>query len=439
MPAPNINHKFKSQLRTAFTQQCLPTGPASARQSSQFSSNPAELEDSFNQPITNALNNSEVTPDWGAQYGDRQVGGPGHNATADNQRANRGDGPQPHVITEKAFYTEIQPSFLENGPSGGLIYLADDMDISVQETYLRVDLTQGGTAFRANCVIVKGTVSVVNQPIAGLAGRFNAVSSTGVNVYSNAATGPYIPGSGNSNFIMPTLDFEHTFLCQPLHSRTTTSQPPTGVNPVISGALADDGYTLANNNTPPDAGHAPEYGIETIEGTPLHPMSRLGLSATKSSNYLLFRNRAWESDHVVADPSTANHFNSNNYQTPLATVLNTPDTNYAMFSKRPNPLSAPPVGSGQPLNQGNGSPGDDMSWSAAQVLGDGTVISNSPGGGYDKGYNLNWVDFKFRFRTIFPQIFMDATQGSNFYSGLSSDQQLNFAPRVAVKGTYLLI
>jgi len=170
MPGPNINHKPKSQLRKALAQQCLPSGPASARQSSTFTSNPADLQDSHNQPLTLALNNKEVMPDWGAQYGDRQVGGPGHNGQVDSQRANRGDGPQPHVVTEKAFFTEIQPTFLQNGPAGGLPNIANDLeDISVQETYLRVDLTQEGTAFRANCVIVKGTISVINQPIAGLA------------------------------------------------------------------------------------------------------------------------------------------------------------------------------------------------------------------------------------------------------------------------------
>ena len=433
MPGPNMNHKPKSQLRKALAQQCLPSGPASARQSSTFTSNPADLQDSHNQPLTLALNNKEVMPDWGAQYGDRQVGGPGHNGQVDSQRANRGDGPQPHVVTEKAFFTEIQPTFLQNGPAGGLPNIANDLeDISVQETYLRVDLTQGGTAFRANCVIVKGTISVINQPIAGLAGRFNAASSTGINVSTNAALGG---SSGDSNFIMPTLDFEHTFLCQPIASQTTTSNTSS-----ITAALANDNYTLADNNTPVPPGQAPNnYFPQGV--MQYNPMSSIGRVSTKNSNYLLFRNRAWESDHPLTDQSTVNNFTSNNYQTPLATVLNTPDTNYAMFSNRPNPPSSPPVGDGQPLNQGNGSPSDDMSWATGQALGDGSFRTNPLQGAstYNKGINLNWVDFKFRLRTIFPQLLFDSNTANNFYNGLSNNQQLDFAPRVVIKGTYLLI
>lgn len=247
------NHKWRTQTRTSLSQRCLPTGPASAANSSSLHHSPGKLfgngGNAGDMPLQSSANDTIrndylVSPDWGAQFGDRQVGGASHNTREVNHsKGNRGTHPQSHLITEKAFYTEYQPRFAQGIPGGGIpdittpgfqdtappiqnLLSATEDELSVQKTYLRVDLTQGGTAFRANCVIVRGTMQVVNQPIAGTGGRFGITSNTippappGVGVFTANEGFQASSTSIVNNFIFPTIDFEHVFLCQPLASNT---------------------------------------------------------------------------------------------------------------------------------------------------------------------------------------------------------------------------
>ena len=123
------NYKWRTQTRTSLSQRCLPTGPASAANSSSLHNSPGKLYGNaingghmpLQSSATDAIRNDYlVSPDWGAQFGDRQVGGAGHqNRNVNHPKGNRGTHPQPHLITEKAFYTEYQPEFAQGIPGGG--------------------------------------------------------------------------------------------------------------------------------------------------------------------------------------------------------------------------------------------------------------------------------------------------------------------------------
>lgn len=385
------NHNARVQTRTTFSQRCAPSGPGTAQ---RFDGHIVDLADSsvVHEP---GAGDRRLKPDLGAQFGDRQVGGPGHVTTVNDPQGNRGKSPSPHLITEKAFYTEIQPSY--SVPDG-----IDSIEEGhVQKTVLRVDLTQGSTAFRANCVVVRGTMSVVNQPIAGTAGKFGLASD-----------GFVVNQPEYSNNIIPTMDFEHIFICQPLASKT-------------SGQFADNGnnwpedldLTTVGNANPPGPGDAPSYFND-----PVPPYSQeaveLGRISTKSSNYFRIRNKAFE----PTDNPAAGNFNWTSQELPVSVAQNTLTTNTAVFTRTGF------VGDQPPNLTTTSTSTADISIASDPVLTDGSL--------QDTTVNLNWVDFKY----IFRQCFVNDWIAKNLYGEtLGGPNFLGYAPRVAIKGTYLLI
>ncbi len=382
------NHNARVQTRTTFSQRCAPSGPGTAQ---RFDGHIVDLADSsvVHEP---GAGDRRLKPDLGAQFGDRQVGGPGHVTTVNDPQGNRGTSPSPHLITEKAFYTEVQPTYSVPASQDLNTYTGQQM------TVLRVDLTQGSTAFRANCVVVRGTMSVVNQPIAGTSGKFNLASD-----------GFVVTQPTWTNSIIPTIDFEHLWICQPLASKT-------------SGQVADGGnnwpedldLTTVGNSNPPGPGDAPGYFTD-----PIPPYSQeaveLGKISTKNSNYFRIRNKGYD----PTDNPPAGNFDWETQELPVTTAANTPTTNYAQFSNG----SSGGSGTSQPWNLGN-SATSDISVVGGQVVTDGTELNQT--------YNLNWVDFKYTFRNCFLNDILATYYGD-------SSQLLGYAPRVAIKGTYLLI
>lgn len=392
---------IKVQTRTTFSQRCSPGGPASAR---SYDGHITDLEDSSYFPQPQAPDR-RVNPDLSSQFGDRQVGGPGHVTTTDDPQGNRGISPSPHLITEKAFYTEIQPQWYMPDPVGTAENPFGEMLTynGSQQTALRVDLTQGSTAFRANCVIVRGNMTVVNQPIPGTSGQW------GVQQGTSRVDDPL----NNYRSIIPTMDFEHIFICQPLASKTTDGSGWT----VPYGIAPGSQYQVAGNSNPIGPGDASGYFSDVYQ--PYSDSSvALGRVSTKSSNYFRILNTS-------VNPSDPANQNIDFYYQPLPLYrqTNTPETNYAMFSRG---------GSGgantQPYNLGNSST-SDISVTSGQVVSDGTLLEGT--------YNLNWVDFKYSFKTFFQ---CDFTTTYSPPSTLPPNPTiLGYAPRVVVKGTYLLI
>jgi hypothetical protein len=382
------NHNARVQTRTTFSQRCSPSGPGSAQ---RYDDHIVSLEDSsvIHEP---PAGDRRVTPDLGAQFGDRQVGGPGHVTTVNNPQGNRGISPSPHVITEKAFYTEVQPTY--SVPASQDLNTYDGQ----QMTVLRVDLTQGNTAFRANCVVVKGTMSVVNQPIAGTSGEFGTFQD-----------GFTVNQPVWSNTIIPTIDFEHIWICQPLASKTTDnagSQWPT-----------DSELTTVDNANPPGPGDASGYFTDPVPPYTQESVE-LGRVSTKNSNYFRIRNKAYE---PLQNPAAGN-FDWESQELPVAVATNTPTTNYAQFSNGIGSYSQPFVNA-QPWNLGN-SAASDITAVGGQIVTNGTQLNQT--------YNLNWVDFRYTFRNCFVNDIL-----ATYYGG--PNQLLGYAPRVAIKGTYLLI
>jgi len=378
------NHNARVQTRTTFSQRCSPSGPGTAQ---RYDGHIVDLADSSVIHEPNA-GDRRLKPDLGAQFGDRQVGGPGHVTTTNDVQGNRGTSPSPHLITEKAFYTEIQPSYFVP-PAAQL----DDY-IGNQKIALRVDLTQGNTAFRANCVVVRGTMSVVNQPIAGTAGKFGLASD-----------GFVVNQPTYSNNMIPTIDFEHIFICQPLASQTTDnagSQWPE-----------DSDLTTIGNANPPGPGDAPDYSFDDVAPF-TQEATELGRISTKHSNYFRIRNKAYE----PTDTPAAGNFDWETQELPIATAQNTYATNTARFA---NVTS-------QPSNYGSNN-SDIATAGPGQVSTDGTH--------YQQSSNLNWVEFRYSFRTCFRNDVTAFFNGDQpYYTG---NTYLGYAPRVAIKGTYLLI
>ena len=396
------NHNARVQTRTTFAQRCLPGGDGS---STRFDGHIFDLEDSsvFHEPTAP---NREVNPDLSAQFGDRQVGGPGHITTVNDLQGNRGNAPSPHMIVEKAFYTEIQPNYYIPDPTGTIddpFGSAGDY-VGQQITALRVDLTQGSTAFRANCVIVKGTMSVVNQPLAGLSGQFNV-----------AQGGSLVNAPGQLKSMIPTIDFEHIFICQPLASKTTDENNPF---PIPYGPDYIPWGGIEGNPNPLGPGDASGY-FSDVEFPFSSDSVALGRVSTKCSNYFRIRNKGFDPNFLTSAPQDFDWYQD----LPLATPLNTPQTNFALFSRG----NEQPNSNGQPWNLGN-SAANDISVTDTQVVTDGTIIS---AGG---PFNLNWVDFKYNFHNYFKHDFLHTYADSYTSNGL-----IGYAPRVVVKGTYLLI
>tara|TARA_R100000734_G_C3314774_1_gene106468 strand:+ start:64 stop:1248 length:1185 start_codon:yes stop_codon:yes gene_type:complete len=393
---PEYLYNTNLQTRTTFSQKCLPGGNGSAQ---RYDGHILELEDSSVIHTPNA-GDRRVNPDLGAQFGDRQVGGPNHVTTVNDVQGNRGTGPSPHLITEKAFYTEIQPNY--SVPTAEVISSNPLENSGQQITALRVDLTQGSTAFRAKCVVVKGTMSVVNQPIAGTAGKFDLASD-----------GFVVNKPIYSNNIIPTIDFEHIFICQPLASKTSGQIANSGDNWPV-----DSDLTTVGNANPPGPGDAPSYFGDNI-GEFSQAAADLGRISTKHSNYFRIRNKAYNPQ----DNPAANNFDWTSQELPLATGANTINDNMAEFT-RSGFEGDQPVNLGGPNNSTN-----DISIVGNQIHTDGTLE-------FPDTRNINWVDFKYRFRTCFINDWV----ALNLYGEtVGTSNFLGYAPRVAIKGTYLLI
>jgi len=175
-----INRKISTH--NSLSQKCLPGGPQSA---TYDPSTYTYLSDNIQS------NTYPLQPSILALDGDTQVGGYNHNSASNDPNYNRNQNPSPHVVTEKAFYTELAPNASTNQLDLG-------SDIPRNQTFLRVDLTEGGKVFRHNAVIVKGSIHCTTQQ------HFS--------IYDlNPATGP-----GPRLFAL--YDFEFYFVCNPLHS-----------------------------------------------------------------------------------------------------------------------------------------------------------------------------------------------------------------------------
>ena len=405
MSQNNIN----VQTRPGLIQKCVPGGPASAR---RYDGHITNLEDSLVDGKKQAGFDMELRPNLGAQFGDRGVGGPGHQDDLNDPQGNRMLSPQPHVIAQKSFYTEKQGTYITNPSNPPFPLSAGDY----QTIGLRVDLTQGGTAFRANCVVVRGSMSIINQPIAGTAGVMGTIQDG----FSVASTSP----PGQRHVLVPTLDFEHIFICQPLHSLTDD----TSGFPVNDPWYEQDPQDLidftVNNTNPPGPGSSEYEGYSPPWVTnPNGPPNTLGRIATKSSNYFRVINRG-----VDPENQAAQQFDWDMVESPLSNFSNTPNYNYAQFSYNQAHNGVGPLGAPQQVptyTQGAATANNvDV---AQQSHGTTGEIVGPP------GTNLNWVDFRYRFPNLFWSDYY------NTFIDPNPDKIIGYSPRVAIKGTYLLI
>jgi hypothetical protein len=195
----DFSFRFKKpHSQPILSQRCLPGGPRSATYNISNYTYPSE-----NTPVT-------MQPNIAALDGDTQVGVHSYGISSDDTNYNRGLYPSPHVITEKSFYTEIQP-----GPNS-ITDLYGPFAQGVQtigQTFLRVDLTEGGTVFRHNAVMVKGSVFPATP-------RY--VSSNDI---LNADIND--PQAYSTMVLNSLVDFEFYFVCPPLHSNYS----PEGTTP----------------------------------------------------------------------------------------------------------------------------------------------------------------------------------------------------------------
>lgn len=195
------NFSFRSKkihTQPILSQRCLPGGPRSATYDISTYTYPSE-----NSPVI-------IQPNIAALDGDTQVGVHSYGISSDDANYNRGLYPSPHVITEKSFYTEIQPgNNLINDIYGPGAFGIE----TVGQTFLRVDLTEGGTVFRHNAVMVKGSVFPATPRYISPQDVLSAI--------------PTDPAAYSNSVFNSLVDFEFYFVCPPLHSNYT----PEGITP----------------------------------------------------------------------------------------------------------------------------------------------------------------------------------------------------------------
>ena len=177
----NLPNSRKTSTTNTFSQRCLPGGPRSATY--DISNYTYYDENAGPQHYT-------LQPSILALDGDTQVGGYLYNSESSDVNYNRGTHPSPHTVTEKAFYTEVTPEFSQTFGPFGPVY-----NNLRNQTFLRVDLTEGGSVFRHNAIIVKGSVHCTTQRT--------------IDAQSMQEGDPILYG---------LYDFEYYFVCQPLHS-----------------------------------------------------------------------------------------------------------------------------------------------------------------------------------------------------------------------------
>lgn len=192
------------------SQKCLPGGPRSA---TYDASTYTYLESNTGVGPTSLLQPSILAMD-----GDTQVGGYLYNSESGDSNYNRGKFPQPHTITEKAFYTEVASRYNKPGPyftltPGGIPLTEEEEEELFQNgriwlgennrPFLRVDLTEGGKVFRHNTVIVRGTIECVNNKYIDFSKPLGEEIGEGI----------------NPDRLWGTVDFEWIFTCHPLSSK----------------------------------------------------------------------------------------------------------------------------------------------------------------------------------------------------------------------------
>jgi hypothetical protein len=171
----NIKPRRKIGTYPIFSQNCLPGGKTSA------------TYDPTTYTYSTYNLNDGLQPSILAIEGDTQVGGFGYNTSSNDINGNRGTHPDPHVVTEKAFYTELEGRNKSRTPG-----------LHRNTTFLRVDLTENNKVFRHNGVIVKGSIHCTNQVL---------LSSPVWQAYWD-----------HKDEIYGLYDFEFYFICQPLAS-----------------------------------------------------------------------------------------------------------------------------------------------------------------------------------------------------------------------------
>ena len=213
----------KNQALPQISYQCLPGGPKSATYDPTGYTYPTENDHTF----TDGLQPSIL-----AITGDTQVGGYGYDNNSSDAEGNRGRYAQPHKVTEKSFFTEITSKESYATYTRNL-----ENEYNNAQTFLRVDLTEGGNTFRHNAVIVRGSIQCVNQAYrdGNSDSQYPASHESDLSVGKPPYT--YDPRYGsvkgdrkhpvkNPKVIYGLVDFEYMFLCHPLASNEGSNQTP---------------------------------------------------------------------------------------------------------------------------------------------------------------------------------------------------------------------
>jgi len=292
----NLPLNRKTPTTHTLSQRCLPGGPASATY---------DISNYTYYSENGGGNTYPLQPSILAIDGDKQVGGYLYDSSSDDTNYNRGIYPSPHVVTEKAFYTELTPEYTQSFGPFGPIYT----DFRGQ-TFLRVDLTEGGKVFRHNAVIVKGSIHCTTQ-------RHIQPSD--------------MQNEGSEPILYGLYDFEFYFVCQPLHS----NYQPEGVSASELTELNKlktlySSYFYARNRSFGDDSLTASDGVTTLGFTQQNPMLGNASSLNPNHNWAEFALTSETNanhDEIYVVPSIQRPIpaldSNNSYVTPLEANLTT--------------------------------------------------------------------------------------------------------------------